>query len=240
MEKKRILFLVLICMLTISVVSAHNSRIVYDQSTSKDDPIIIQNPEVSQAFYGSLKGDAFNPDLKGSPDYYLINSSKNFNINLGLLIPYFDEVKEPFTDFKINVYSYNNNKLLFEVNGIFQEWEKYYEPFFGDYYWKAPEAGRMNVSKGAYIIEVSNSASKGSYVLVVGKEEKWSIKEIFNSLAVAPKLKKDFFYKSMWSAYFNRFGLYVLGFVAVIAILVLLIVFWWRKRGRKQRKRDRE
>ena len=68
----------LVLFISISAVSAHQPRLETATNVSFNNPIIIENPEISQAFYSTLHG---------SPDYYKINSNVPFKFYLGLLVP---------------------------------------------------------------------------------------------------------------------------------------------------------
>ncbi|MGZ7050099.1 MAG: hypothetical protein ACXVHO_08840, partial [Methanobacterium sp.] len=76
--KFKFIILLFVLFLSICAVSAHQPRVELGVNTTPANPIIIQNPEVSQAFYGNLKGN---------PDYYQITSDKPFKLYLGLLVP---------------------------------------------------------------------------------------------------------------------------------------------------------
>jgi hypothetical protein len=69
--KSIILFFVLF--LSICAVSAHQPRLEVGVNSSLTNPIVVQNPEISQAFYGNLNGQ---------PDYYKITSSKIRSLSL--------------------------------------------------------------------------------------------------------------------------------------------------------------
>ena len=69
------------CLLLLSLVTnadAHQPRFVTNQSTSEINPIIIENPEVSKAFYGQIKK---------SNEYYVIDSTKDFVLYISLEVP---------------------------------------------------------------------------------------------------------------------------------------------------------
>ena len=64
------LILLFILFLSICAVSAHQPRLELGVNSTMTNPIVVQNPEISQAFYGKLNGQ---------PDYYKITSIKHLN-----------------------------------------------------------------------------------------------------------------------------------------------------------------
>lgn len=74
----------------------HQPRIVYDQKNGQSNPIQVNNPTVSQAFYGILNANR-------ETDYYKINGSKKpFVLHLNLLIPDF-KVQKPDVEIKATI-----------------------------------------------------------------------------------------------------------------------------------------
>ena len=203
--KIKILLIIFIPFLLINIASAHQPRLVYNLENSQDNPIIIEEPEISKAYYG---------ELKGKPDYYLIESEEGFNFYLSLLSP---DLKDSKTDFSAEVVS--DNIVLFVLNKSQEEWEAFYEEFAGDSYLRGPEIEKT-VESGAYYIKVSNPSNMGKYSLVVGKLESFPFKEIVKTFVALPKLKKDFFEKSPLTAYFNLMGLFLLIFLVIIIGIV--------------------
>jgi hypothetical protein len=199
---KRFSLFLLAFVLAMSLAAAHQPRLVFDRMSSADAPFRISNPEVSQAFYG---------ELRGMPDYYLIDS-ENFNLYLNILSP--ADIKSERKDFSVTV----NGEIL--LNGTNITWVKFFEPFAGDNYWKGPEI-EMQAS-GRYLIKVSNPDNMGKYSLAVGKIESFPINEDVKTIFALPRLK-IFFEKSPFTAYFNILGLFLFGFIAVIITLALII-----------------
>jgi len=212
--KKILVFFVLL--LTISLVCAHQPRLVYDKDLSV--PYEVQNPEVSQAFYGELRGEA---------EYYKISSEEDFNFYLGLLSPVIEETK---TDFKAEI-SFDNETIILEKN---QEWEKFYEPFAGDDYFDGPEI-EFNASAGDYLIKIYNSDNQGKYVLAVGKLESFPLDETLKTYYNLPRLKM-YFEKSPLTAYFNIIGIGLFVFL-IILVGIIIGIYFLIKRLRKRRKK---
>jgi len=216
----KFLLLIIVFLLVIILVSAHQPRLVYDLENSQDNPIIVKDPEVSKAYYGELKGQA---------DYYLIKSEEEFNLYLSILSPDLEDSK---TDFNVEVILGNN--VLFVLNGSQEDWDVFHEEFAGDSYLDGPEIERT-VESGIYYVKVSNPSNTGKYSLAVGKIESFPFKEIIKTFIVLPKLKKDFFEKSSLTAYFNLMGLFLLIFLVITAGIVVGIVFAIKKLKKKRK-----
>jgi hypothetical protein len=162
--------------------SAHQPRLVWDLANSYDTPIVINNPDISQAFYGTLKN---------KPEYYKITLDNPSILYLSLLVPDNKDAGINVTGrvFKLN--SSDNNIQVF-LNGNNSKWESYYEDFAGDFYLQGPDASTY-LRKGDYIVEVSSEKNEGKYVLVVGQKESFPLDEAMKMIINLPKLKMEFF-----------------------------------------------
>ncbi|MBW3004561.1 hypothetical protein KY310_01910 [Candidatus Woesearchaeota archaeon] len=185
----------------VTAAAAHQPRIVTKELTQ------IQNPEISQAFYGILDN---------SPEYFEIKSAVPFKLYVGLLVP---DVEYIDTDVSAKIIS--NEQVLFQLNGSAFEWTYFYEEFAGDSYYKGPEK-EIEVSPGTYSIAVFSPDNQGKYVLVVGKKEEFPLKEWVNTFVTLPKLKK-FFDKSPFTAFFNLIGLSLLILIALAAVITFVV-----------------
>jgi hypothetical protein len=211
MKKTVLIFLLL---LSLQFISAHQPRLVYDKINVYEK---INNPEISQAFYGELKGNS---------DYFIINSESDFELYLNILSP---DIKDTRKDFSLKVFSENDN---FTVDG--GDWKLFYEEFGGDSYWRGPEFEK-NVSAGDYIIKVTNPENKGRYSLAVGKKESFPFNEALKSIYSIFRLKHDFFNKSYFSFFEGIIGK-AFGIILIILIFILfLIIFLAKKFGRKNK-----
>jgi len=217
--KKRVL-LILFFLISISLVYAHQPRIVFDKQSSSDNPFLVDDPEVSKAFYG---------DLNGTSDYYLIVSNQSFDLYLGILSP---DITPSEKDFSVKVIGPQNISL----DGTLMKWTPFFEDFAGDSYWQGPEFDKK-ADQGKYLIQVSSPDNHGKYVLAVGKKEEFPPKEAFNAVFSLPKLKKEFFEKPMFTAFFNILGIYFLFFIFlaifVLIALIKLIQFVFRPKKYK-------
>ena len=202
--------LLLLFLIIIAPVVAHQPRIVTEEVT------VVKDPEISQAFYGELDG----------PNYYNISEDESFNLYLNLLVPDIENIDK---DLSLEVTK--DNETILALNGSEYEWTYFYEEYGGDGYYKGPEAERK-VEAGTYIVKVFSPDNQGKYVLAVGKEEKFEVKDMFDTLVTLPKLKKDFFGKSSFTAFNNRIGLFLLIPIIIFVGLIFLIYFLmrWRKK----------
>lgn len=212
--KKLILIPVLIFLL-ITISSAHQPRIVSDNFTS------VENPEVSQAFYGKLDGN---------PHHYQIDSEKPYKLYVSLSVPSIQGIDRDVSAEITRMNDGTNNGFHVLLNGTAHNWTRYYEEFGGDYYYRGPELGTnrngslprgINVSSGNYNIKVFSPDNEGKYVLVIGYKEKWTVDEFINTILTLPELKSEFFEKSPLTAYFNLIGVFLFIIIAVsISILI--------------------
>jgi len=231
MKKAEIYFLIFIFALTgftACPALAHNPRIVSGEGT-----LNIQKPEISQAFYGQLKG---------VPHVFEINSDIDFSLYVNILVPKLPDINKDISVliFKELKWQAGQPKLIGTLKGSNYEWKEFYEPFTGDSYWQGPEF-KQEAEPAKYTIYVMSSCSlpyvqglslyqldcknTGKYSLAVGEDEKFPPSEILNTILLLPQIKKDFFNKSPWTAYFNRVGLFVLG--PVFVLLGTIIVLFW-------------
>lgn len=193
---------------------AHNPRIV---STNE---IIVKDPEISQAFYDTLSG---------KPKIYRMDSAKEFNLYLNLLVP---KTTNPNGRYSANVYLLDGqNKIPVAVlDGDKAIWTEFYEPFGGDYYYKGPEFKKLAPS-GKYDIEVFSKDNKGKYVLAVGEKEKFGLADSAKLVWILPKLKTAFFGQSAFRVFLGKIGMTV-----AIVVIVFFSIFGVVRRIRRMIK----
>lgn len=197
-----------------ATLQAHLPRLV------TSDTIRVIQPEISQAFYAHLSQAAHR---------YYLDETDTFDFYLQLLTP---DLTGQRTDFLVNVFQNSGNlsgNLIYSIDTKEFQWTKYYEPYGGDHYLMGPEF-RMKAPPGIYTISISNSDNLGKYALAIGEKESWPPSEIWNTLVMLPKLKKDFFQKSPLTAYFNRVGV----FLAICLLIIISVLFLILKLLRKQ------
>jgi len=208
--------------------SAHQPRLI-DTKT-----IDIQNPEISQAFYG---------ELKGSPVEFRIKSDNDFRLYVGLLVPDLSEVQKNISA-KID-----GTETIGLLDGTNFDWTPFYEEYGQDHYFWGPEfcaddsvkgvelKGRM-VAAGDYRISVYNPTNEGKFTLVTGDIETFSIREMIKAFFLMPRLKAQFFEYSLAQLALSP---YVLGYILIIFAFACVFGFIYRfllrkfapKRGHK-------
>jgi len=195
---------------------AHQPRLVYLQSGD----VQISNPEVSQAFYD---------ELKGKPRDYFIDSNKDFELYINLLVPAVANmegrysatislVKDPSTG------SGQAEEQIAELDGGSFDWKEFYEPFSRDWYLQGPELDKQ-VPAGKYKIEVYSKDNQGKYILAVGKTEFFDIQSILNIYWQLPLLKITFLKTSVLQFFLTPFGIYGIGAIGGLLIFIALIYY---------------
>lgn len=190
-------------------VEAHAPRYV-----KTDQPVIIDNPAVSQAFYG---------ELKGRPADYIIHLKEQEELFFQILLPALPDIKKDKSasiEYAEQLGLKAENFLKLDPTG--KDWENFYEEYAGDSYLAGPQAEKIGLP-GYYFIKVGSPDNTGKYVLVVGEKEEFSPKEIAKALATVPWLKVEFFNKKIWQSFEGRLGKY-LG-ISLAALLILGFMF---------------
>lgn len=211
MKKSNLLLLTIFIAFSILSCSvyAHQPR------TVSENNIKVSNPEISQAFYG---------ELKGSPHYFEINSDSDFNFYAGILVPY---EKDANKDMSFEVLS--DNETLFIMSGTGFNWTLFHEDFAGDDYYWGPEA-RNRLGPGNYTIKVFSPTNTGKYSLAIGEIESFPLNEIINTVFTLPLIKQNFFGKPWYTAFFTLVGLFIFGPLALIIFAIIFIFVIIRRR----------
>ena len=187
--------------------SAHQPRIVESGQTNVTDP------EISKAYYSQLKGE---------PQFYNIQATEPFDLYVNILAPDIAGQKKD-----ISAIILKDGKEIALLNGIDFKWEKFFEEFGYDNYWKGPEY-KSKVEAGNYEIQVSSPKNDSKYSLAIGEIEAFDLKESLNALRLIPQLKKDFFNESPLNFILSPFGwglilvMYFLGFMVGFAYRIIL------------------
>ena len=128
-----------------AVTSAHQPRIV------TDSPNVVIDPEVSKAYYGTLRGE---------PAVYTITADKPFDLYVGVLVP---DITGQKKDVSAVIIKDGKELAVLESTGF--EWKKFFEPFGHDTYFQGPEY-KARAEAGTYEIRVwsSNNDSKLSLI----------------------------------------------------------------------------
>ena len=216
---RKILFIAICVLFLLAdvVVLAHQPRLV------ESDFALIKNPEVSQAFYGELKGE---------PNFFQIQADTPIKLYIGILVP---DVKNIGKDISVEVSK--DDEFYYLLDGENFEWQPYYEEFAGDDYFKGPELlaeerdglpQGVEAESGIYNLKVYSPDDQGKYILVIGEKEEFPFNEIIKTIVVLPQLRL-FFSKSPLTAYFNLIGLFMITFLFFILSISILIFFLVKK-----------
>jgi len=233
MKQLLVFLFIFVCTLFVfprPLIYAHQLRIVENNQTQ------INNPEVSQAFYG---------ELKGSPAEFTLNSQKPFKLYNGLLLPDIPNIKK---DISAEIFRVKDGKTesIAVLDGSHFTWTPYFEEFAGDNYFWGPEykavdsvrgkelIGRL-VPAGDYRIRVFSPSNIGKYTLVTGFLEVFPFAEIVNATIVVPRLKAQFFGYSLSKLFISP---YVVSYVVSIYVLAFIFGFIYRFLVRKFAKKS--
>ncbi|MGA2418320.1 MAG: Type 1 glutamine amidotransferase-like domain-containing protein [Candidatus Staskawiczbacteria bacterium] len=194
-----------------SIASAYQLRVVYLQNGN----VQINNPEISQAFYDELKGE---------PRDYFIDSSKDFELYINLLVP---EKANRDGRYSAKIFSEDNGneQQIAESDGDSSQWQEYYDNFGRDYYLKGPELDNQ-LAAGKYKIEIFSEDNQGKYVLETGKKEIYDAQSILNIYWQLPFLKLTFFETSVLQFFLTPFGIAGIGAIGVLLIFIALIYYF--------------
>jgi hypothetical protein len=192
------------------VLSGQVTCLAHQPNLVGNNLILIDDPEISRAYYG---------ELKGRPAAFFVRSPKIFKLYAGLLVP---QSSNPNGRFSATIYA--GNILLTRLDQAKAKWQVFHEPFANDDYLKGPEYSKT-VPAGEYVIEVFNRENKGKYVLAIGDKEYFGFKETAAALFILPQLKRGFFKVSPFSLLGSYFALFYL-----LAILLALLAIYpgWR------------
>jgi len=218
----------------------HQPRIVEGEDITQ-----VQNPEVSQAFYG---------ELKGKPAYYQITSEDSFKLYIGILVPDLESIgkdvsveitREQAHPEEAAKQEAKKEEMYVVLEGTEYEWTRWYEPFGGDWYWEGPELRSnppeeelpegVEIGRGVYTLKVFSPDNEGKYVLAVGEREEFPLTEMVQTLFVLPKLKTEFFERSPCSAYYNLVGLFLLIGIGILAGIIVVIVLITKRALRRSK-----
>jgi len=222
MKKNIRIFVFILISLFANQSLAHNSRLVWNTKNTSASPIIIEKPEISQAFYGLLKNN---------PEYYKIKIEKPSIIYFGLLVPDNNNASIGLSAKMIKLNSPDSDIKMY-LNGNKTNWENYYEEFAGDFYLKGPEETKY-LKTGEYLIEITSENNVGKYVITVGQEESFPLNEAMKTIMSLPKLKMVFFEEPI---YMLASGILGKTISALYLFLLLLVLMSLRKRREKNKK----
>jgi hypothetical protein len=205
---KTFLFILALCFLLMTTVAFSHQPYMVDG----EKYITVNDPEISKAYYG---------EFTGAPAVFTIRENKPFKLYVSILVPAgYGAPTDVVGEIR------NGPDLVAKLVGSSTEWTRFYEPFGGDDYFQGPEF-RAHATSGLYTITLSRPGNAGKYVLAVGETESFTTDDILRTLSVLPTLKSEFFGEPAWTAYFNRFGLFLaIGFVGILIALLLIHSFF--------------
>ena len=194
LQKKSALALVLAAAAAAGTAYAHQPRLVGTRPFTE-----VRKPEISQAFYGRLDN---------SPHLYRIRSDKPFKLYVNTLVPDLPNIDK---DVSAEIFKDKDTpeNLIRRLDGPSFAWKPFFEPFGGDHYFLGPEF-EENVPAGTYWVRVTSADNAGKYALAIGKKESFPPGEILKTIALLPRLKKEFFEKSPLTAFWNLSGAFLL------------------------------
>lgn len=194
-----------------AVISAHQPRLIYFNEAD----VLIDNPEISAAFYD---------ELKGQPRNYFIESDKEFELYINLLVP-LPENRNARYSANVFLVEEDGEKQKAFLDGLSGEWQEFYEEFGRDYYLKGPEFEQF-LPAGKYRLEVFGNDNQGKYVLAVGKTEFYDARSLLNIYWQLPLLKIQFFKSSPLQFFLTPFGIAGVGAIGAALIFLALIYYF--------------
>lgn len=208
----KILFLFFIFFSSVLSAEAHVPVLVSQDSLK--DITQIEDPTLSQAFYGQLDG---------FPHTYEIVTTEPFKLFTQILVPDIDSSENTISGIVIKLPEERGR--VTEVSRLPSKdasWEPQYEPFGGDTYRHGPQF-ETELEPGKYRIEVHTPANTEKYVLVVGKREEMTLGyfELLGRLIAV----KRFFEKSPIRIVESPYIYVPLGGVVLIGFGI-----WYRRR----------
>lgn len=189
---------------------------------SPKDITHIEDPTLSQAFYGHLDG---------FPHTYEIVATEPFHLFSQILVPDIDSSKNIISGIIIKLPEERGRVTeVARLPSKDSAWESQYEAFGGDTYRHGPQF-ETELEPGKYRIEVHTPANTEKYVLVVGKREEMTLGyfELIGRLIAV----KRFFEKSPIRIVESPYIYVPLG-----GIMLMTAGLWYWYRRRKIRDAD--
>ncbi len=210
---KKLIITIIICFLLLATISyAHIPEIITEDRDYISDPIVVNEPEISYAYYGKLNGQPHN---------YKIVSEKPFHLYVGLLVPYVGQEETSDVEFHIMK---DGEKIVMMHD--YSNWTKWYEEYGGDWYLQGP-AYEADVEPGTYIIEVHSDTNSEEYSLAIGNIERFESGDILKTIFVLPLMKAYF-----WGNY-TLLIVYIVVLVLIAAGAIYIIRKFIRKKKKK-------
>lgn len=192
----------------------HKPKLLLNYDNSQiSNTILINDPEISQAFYGILHNHVA---------YYTIEQSKPFEMYLDLSTP--TKLDSSINNsFFVNIYWLNQNNYQLIKKLQARNFTKFYEEYGGDTYYRSIILDEQ-FNSGNYLIEVTNDLYDAKYVLAIGKLEDFSIQDSLEAITSIYIIKTQFFDKSP-SAIFEGRIMKTLALVLIFIAIILIILY---------------
>lgn len=216
----KFIFTLLIVFIPLGAVEAHIPVMV--DPASVRDVYAINDPTLSQAFYGNLSG---------FPHTYEVRVRDATVLRVEVLIPEIVSAVEEVNGIVIRETGMKGR--VEEVARLLARdasWEQFFEPWGGDWY-RRGSSFETTIEAGVYRIEVSTPDNYAPYVLVVGTEERDGG---LGYIALVERIAqvKAFYGKSAFAVLESRFVYLPLVFIICIVLLCGGIVLYRKKRRR--------
>ncbi len=206
---RKILLILTILLLSLPVATAHIPELVIEDRNYTLEPIIVNKPEISYAYYGKLHG---------SPQIYKIESEKPFHLYVSLLVPYVGQAETSDVEFHIMK---DGEKIVMRHD--YDNWTKWYEEYGRDWYLQGPTY-ETDVEAGTYLVEVHSDTNSEDYSLAIGNIERFGPVEILKTVFILPVMKAIF-----WNSY-----LMLVVYIIILAVIITIIYIKIKKRIRKK------
>ncbi|HBM45978.1 MAG: hypothetical protein UT05_C0001G0045 [Parcubacteria group bacterium GW2011_GWF2_38_76] len=198
------IFTIVFVALTPLFTFAHQPRIVSDINTT------VTEPEISQAFYGKLEG---------LPHFFKINSEEDFNLYVNILTPDIEGQKNDVSAIIVKDGDVDNPIATLDGNNF--KWEKFWEEFGYNSYWRGPEY-KATVVSGNYEILIWSRNNDSKYSLAIGETESFDLKGVVGMIGTISKLKKNFFNEFPANFIFSPIGI---SYIIIIFISAFIFGF---------------
>ena len=203
--KKLLLFFV-ICLSFASGVFAHKPELVSEYSSQQ---ILVENPEVSKAYYGVF-------DSAVRTQEFVIESDTEFELYANFLLPVNEN---SLMDKRMTMQIFKDEELLTVLSGAGYKWTEFFEPFGYDEYLMGPEFESV-VSDGTYRIVLSMDegvelvdGDVNSYSVAIGKIEDFGLGETLDTYRLIPQIKAQIFNKTGADFVWSPLGAFLAGFL---------------------------
>lgn len=163
------------CFFIPALASAHMPVLV-----GSTTPGVITDPERSYAFYDTLRGESRT---------YHIAHDVSWVLYLNLLVP---QSANPNAKYDAMVVNERTGAIVASLEGRGVEWTPYFEQFGADNYLRGPEL-RKEMDAGEYAIVITGEGNTGAYAMALGERESFTLREVAETVALIPHLKREFF-----------------------------------------------